>query len=79
MLGLTLPTWGGATVDGRPYRELKDPVAVVGAVLEGPQFHPGRTGRNHLRVLARAAGLPVQPGGRGAAAGGARRGAAGGG
>ena len=59
MLGLTLPTSGGATVDGRPYRELKDPVAVVGAVLEGPQFHPGRTGRNHLRVLARAAGLPV--------------------
>ncbi len=41
MPGLTLPTSGGATVDGRPYRELKDPVAVVGAVLEGPQFHPG--------------------------------------
>ena len=32
---------------------------VVGAVLEGPQFHPGRTGRNHLRVLAAAAGLPA--------------------
>jgi ABC-2 type transport system ATP-binding protein len=31
----------------------------VGAVLEGPQFHPGRTGRNHLRVLATAAGLPA--------------------
>ena len=27
-------------------------------MLEGPQFHPGRTGRNHLRVLATAAGLP---------------------
>jgi ABC-2 type transport system ATP-binding protein len=59
MLGLTLPTSGAATVEGRPYRELKDPVAVVGAVLEGPQFHPGRTGRNHLRVLAGAAGLPT--------------------
>ena len=59
MLGLTLPTSGAATVEGRSYRELKDPVAVVGAVLEGPQFHPGRTGRNHLRVLAGAAGLPV--------------------
>ncbi len=58
MLGLTLPTSGTTTVEGQPYRELKDPVAVVGAVLEGPQFHPGRTGRNHLRVLARAAGLP---------------------
>jgi ABC-2 type transport system ATP-binding protein len=59
LLGLTLPTSGSATVDGRPYRELEDPVKVVGAVLEGPQFHPGRTGRNHLRVLAAAAGLPV--------------------
>src|SRR3954453_23819109 len=57
LLGLTLPTSGAATVDSRPYRELEDPVKVVGAVLEGPQFHPGRTGRNHLRVLAAPAGL----------------------
>src|ERR687895_2549909 len=59
LLGLTIPTSGSATVDGRPYRELRDPVRVLGAVLEGPQFHPGRTGRNHLRVLASAAGLPA--------------------
>ncbi len=59
LLGLTIPTSGSATVDGRPYRELDDPVRVLGAVLEGPQFHPGRTGRNHLRVLASAAGLPA--------------------
>jgi ABC-2 type transport system ATP-binding protein len=59
LLGLTIPTSGSATVDGRPYRELSDPVRVIGAVLEGPQFHPGRTGRNHLRVLASAAGLPT--------------------
>jgi ABC-2 type transport system ATP-binding protein len=59
LLGLTLPTSGTATVDGRPYRELSDPITVVGAVLEGPQFHPGRTGRNHLRVLAAAAGVPA--------------------
>jgi ABC-2 type transport system ATP-binding protein len=59
LLGLTIPTAGSATVDGRPYRELSDPVRVLGAVLEGPQFHPGRTGRNHLRVLASGAGLPV--------------------
>jgi ABC-2 type transport system ATP-binding protein len=58
LLGLTLPTSGTATVNGRLYRELHDPVEQVGAVLEGPQFHPGRTGRNHLRVLAAAAGLP---------------------
>ena len=59
LLGLTLPSSGTATVDSRPYRELEDPLTVVGAVLEGPQFHPGRTGRNHLRVLAAAAGLPA--------------------
>ena len=59
LLGLTIPTSGSATVDGRPYRELSDPVRVIGAVLEGPQFHPGRTGRSHLRVLASAAGLPT--------------------
>ncbi|MEA2365564.1 MAG: type transport system ATP-binding protein [Thermoleophilaceae bacterium] len=58
LLGLTLPTSGSTAVDGRPYRQLSDPITVVGAVLEGPQFHPGRTGRNHLRVLATAAGLP---------------------
>jgi ABC-2 type transport system ATP-binding protein len=59
LLGLTLPTSGTAMVDSQPYRALEDPVKVVGAVLEGPQFHPGRTGRNHLRVLATAAGLPA--------------------
>jgi ABC-2 type transport system ATP-binding protein len=58
LLGLTLPTSGSAAVDGRPYRQLEDPLAVVGAVLEGPQFHPGRSGRNHLRVMAVAAGVP---------------------
>jgi ABC-2 type transport system ATP-binding protein len=56
LLGLTLPTSGTATVEERPYRELEDPIGTVGAVLEGPQFHPGRTGRNHLRVIATASG-----------------------
>jgi ABC-2 type transport system ATP-binding protein len=32
----------------------------VGAVLDTMGFHPGRTGRNHLRGTARAAGLPRQ-------------------
>jgi ABC-2 type transport system ATP-binding protein len=59
LLGLTLPTSGSTTVDGSSYRKLRDPIKVVGAVLEGPQFHPGRSGRNHLRVLATAAGLPL--------------------
>jgi ABC-2 type transport system ATP-binding protein len=59
LLGLAEPTAGGATIDGRAYRSLPDPLASVGAVLDSSGFHPGRKGRNHLRVIARAAGLPV--------------------
>src|SRR5438477_13165372 len=58
LLGLCVPTSGEATIDGQRYTRLRDPVKVVGAVLDGPQFHPGRTGRNHLRAVALAAGLP---------------------
>jgi ABC-2 type transport system ATP-binding protein len=57
LLGLVAPTSGSATVGGRPYRELPDPLRRVGAVLEAGGFHPGRTARDHLRVLATAAGL----------------------
>ncbi len=52
LLGLVRPTSGTATFDGRRYEELERPSAKVGAVLEDASFHPGRTGRNHLRVLA---------------------------
>jgi ABC-2 type transport system ATP-binding protein len=58
LLGLVAPTAGTATFGGRAYRELSAPTRVVGAVLEASGFHPGRTARNHLRVLATAAGLP---------------------
>jgi ABC-2 type transport system ATP-binding protein len=58
MLGLCVPTSGSATIDGRRYAQLRDPIRRVGAVLDGPQFHPGRSGRNHLRALALGAGLP---------------------
>ncbi|MCP9487634.1 MAG: ABC transporter ATP-binding protein [Gaiellaceae bacterium MAG52_C11] len=58
VLGLVHPDAGGATVLGVPYRELDRPVHRVGAVLEASEVHPGRSGRNHLRVLAAAAGLP---------------------
>jgi ABC-2 type transport system ATP-binding protein len=59
LLGLVAPTSGTATIDGRPYRELADPLRRVGAVLEAGGFHPGRSARDHLRVLAKAAGLPA--------------------
>jgi ABC-2 type transport system ATP-binding protein len=58
LLGLVTPTAGSARIDGKPYRELPDPVRHVGAVLEASSFHPGRSARNHLRVVATAAGLP---------------------
>jgi ABC-2 type transport system ATP-binding protein len=57
LLGLVSPTAGTATITGRPYRELADPVRRVGAVLEASGYHPGRSGRDHLRVLATGAGL----------------------
>ena len=58
VLGLVHPDAGGATVLGRSYRELDRPLHRVGAVLEASEVHPGRTGRNHLRVLAAASGVP---------------------
>ena len=58
LLGLARPTRGRALVFGRPFTELEQPAARVGAVLEASDLHPGRTGRDHLRVLARAAGVP---------------------
>jgi ABC-2 type transport system ATP-binding protein len=59
LLGLVTPTAGSATIDGKPYRGLAEPVRHVGAVLEASSFHPGRSARNHLRVVATAAGLPL--------------------
>jgi ABC-2 type transport system ATP-binding protein len=58
LLGLSAPTSGQATFDGKPYGQLASPMTAVGAVLEGDTFHPGRTGRDHLRLLAQQGGLP---------------------
>jgi ABC-2 type transport system ATP-binding protein len=58
ILGLVHPDAGRAVVLGVPYRRLERPLHRVGAVLEASEVHPGRTGRNHLRVLATGAGLP---------------------
>jgi ABC-2 type transport system ATP-binding protein len=59
LLGLAEPTAGEALVFGRRYRNLEQPVRRVGAVLESNDFHPGRSGRDHLRALALAAELPL--------------------
>jgi ABC-2 type transport system ATP-binding protein len=57
LLGLVNPTAGTTAIEGRPYGALDDPIRTVGAVLDGGMFHPGRTGRNHVRAVAKAAGI----------------------
>jgi ABC-2 type transport system ATP-binding protein len=59
LLGLAEPTAGEALVFGRRYRDLEQPIRRVGAVLESTDYHPSRNGRDHLRTLALAAGLPL--------------------
>ena len=57
LLGLVRPDAGTATIDGRGYVDLPEPLHRVGAVLEASSFHPGRTARNHLRIQALAAAV----------------------
>lgn len=57
LVGLAAPTGGTARVLGQPYAELRDPIRQVGAMLEVSGFHPTRTARNHLLLLARTAGI----------------------
>jgi ABC-2 type transport system ATP-binding protein len=58
LLGLAEPTGGEALVFGCRFGELDHPARRVGAVLESGDFHPGRSGRDHLRMLAYAAEIP---------------------
>jgi ABC-2 type transport system ATP-binding protein len=58
ILGLDRPTAGIATIDGKAYRELRDPLRSVGALLDARQAHPNRTARNHLRWIAAANRIP---------------------
>jgi ABC-2 type transport system ATP-binding protein len=57
LLGLVQPTAGTATIGGRRYHDIPAPMAAVGSALEATNFHPGRTGRDHLRVLADTTGI----------------------
>ena len=58
VLGLVKPTSGRTSVLGVQYRDLPEPVRRVGVLLETFDAHAGRSGRNHLRVLALAGGIP---------------------
>jgi ABC-2 type transport system ATP-binding protein len=59
LLGLVTPSAGVARIGRSRYGEIERPVLIVGALLEASGAHEGRTGRDHLRVLCRAAGLPL--------------------
>src|SRR6476659_9375691 len=59
LLGLVSPTAGTVTIDGRAYRDIPHPLTTVGAALEAASFHPGRSARAHLEVMALAAALPA--------------------
>jgi len=59
MLDLASSESGRATIGGSRYRDLPDPTAIVGALLESNAFHPSRSGRNHMRILADADGIDL--------------------
>ena len=58
ILGLVAPTNGQALVFDHPYAQLPQAALRIGAVLEATDFHPGRTGRDHLRMLGQAVDIP---------------------
>lgn len=57
LLDLARADEGSASIGGMRYRDLRDPTRTVGVVLEPNAFHPGRTGRDHLLILADGAGV----------------------
>src|SRR4051794_39240242 len=59
LLDLASADSGHTTIGGTRYRELADPARTVGVVLEPNAFHPGRSGRNHLRILADGDGIAL--------------------
>ncbi|ADI08692.1 lantibiotic transport ATP-binding protein [Streptomyces bingchenggensis BCW-1] len=60
VMGLDAPDGGTALVGGRPYASLREPLKVVGALLDAEAVHPGRRARSHLLWLARYNGLPAR-------------------
>ncbi|HXZ65535.1 MAG TPA: ATP-binding cassette domain-containing protein [Streptosporangiaceae bacterium] len=59
ILGLDHANGGSATIDGKRYADLSNPLRTVGALLEAKSVHSGRSARNHLLFLAQTQGLPA--------------------
>jgi ABC-2 type transport system ATP-binding protein len=60
VMGLDRPTSGLALVGGRPLAGAAEPLRAAGALLDAGAVHPGRSGRDHLRVAARTCGIPAR-------------------
>ncbi|PZG14106.1 ABC transporter ATP-binding protein [Nonomuraea aridisoli] len=60
ILGLDAPTSGAALIGGRRYADLDRPLRTIGALLDAKAVHPARSGRDHLRAMARSQGVPDQ-------------------
>lgn len=58
LLGLDRADAGHALIHGRPYRDLRDPMRTVGAMLDGAGAHRSRTAQAHLGWISTAAGIP---------------------
>ncbi len=59
IMGLDQPTRGTALVHGKRLADVPEPLRRVGALLDAGAMHPGRSGRNHLRIAARTNGIPL--------------------
>ena len=57
VLGLDAPDAGTATIGGRPYHSLKNPLGHVGSLLDAGALQPSRSARNHLLWLAHSQGI----------------------
>ncbi|MEG3615294.1 ABC transporter ATP-binding protein [Isoptericola haloaureus] len=57
IMGLDRPDSGTATIEGKPLADHVAPMRAAGALLEAKSVTPGRTARNHLRVLAASHGI----------------------
>jgi ABC-2 type transport system ATP-binding protein len=58
IMGLDAPDRGQATINGRPFRQLRWPLREVGAMLDARGFQPGRSARSHLAALAASNAVP---------------------
>ncbi len=57
ILGLAAPTSGSVSVDGKPFAALEQPAGKIGAMMDSGAIDPRLTPRQHLMILATAAGI----------------------